>query len=161
MDEVKRRLDDTTALIEYFILRDKILILYISPDTSCLSIQNLEENFNKMIINFKKSISRIDDSNYIYYAHELYKLLLSPFENKIENKHLILIPHGILNYVPFEALLTKKTDIVNRNYRILPFLLKKNPITYDYSSTLHFLDSDSSSSQKTPTYYGFAPVLFN
>lgn len=42
-------------------------------------------------------------------AQEAYDLLIAPFAKKIKTTKLILVPHGVLHYVPFAALQNKET----------------------------------------------------
>jgi len=43
-------------------------------------------------------------------AQEAYDLLIAPFAKKIKTAKLILVPHGVLHYVPFAALQNKGTN---------------------------------------------------
>ncbi|HFA48092.1 MAG TPA: CHAT domain-containing protein, partial [Bacteroidetes bacterium] len=72
--------------------------------------------------------------NYATAAQNLYKKLISPFENKL-TKNLLIIPDGVLNYLPFEALLTEAPARIG-SYKSYPYMLKKHQISYSYSATL-------------------------
>ncbi|MFT5765779.1 MAG: tetratricopeptide (TPR) repeat protein, partial [Saprospiraceae bacterium] len=73
-------------------------------------------------------------SNYTNAAQQLYNKLIAPVADKL-TEDLIIIPDGILGYVPFEALLTSAPPREGA-FRAYPFLLKKHQISYCYSATL-------------------------
>jgi CHAT domain-containing protein len=55
----------------------------------------------------------------------------------IQNKDLIIVPDGKLNYLPFDALLTEMPDTAGTVYfNRLPYLIRKHTIHYSYSSSL-------------------------
>jgi len=71
-------------------------------------------------------------------ATELYRELISPAEPFLTSKsNLVIIPDDILNYLPFEVLLTNgETDSSLNSYSDLPFLIRKYPINYVQSATI-------------------------
>jgi CHAT domain-containing protein len=71
---------------------------------------------------------------YITAAKQLYHHLLAPVADKL-TQSLIIVPDGVLGYIPFEALLIEEvTD--KYNYPTFPYLLNKHSISYTYSATL-------------------------
>ncbi len=72
--------------------------------------------------------------NYTKAALKLYELLWLPIKDKL-TKEVIIIPHGILGYVPFEALLTKPPPRLSA-FVAYPFLLYDHQISYCASATL-------------------------
>lgn len=66
-------------------------------------------------------------------AQTLYNVLLP--ETLPQNKHLILIPDGLLHFVPFEALLIQASQ--STSFANMPFLVKQNSVSYNTSATLY------------------------
>jgi len=68
----------------------------------------------------------------------LYEELIKPAESFLTKKSkLIIIPDGVLNYLPFEVLLTEnKKPTANIPYSDLPFLVKKYPVSYGQSASV-------------------------
>jgi CHAT domain-containing protein len=68
----------------------------------------------------------------------LYDELIKPAESFLSKKSkLIIIPDGVLNYLPFEVLLTeKKKPTAEISYSDLPFLVKKYPVSYGQSASV-------------------------
>lgn len=71
-------------------------------------------------------------------ASSLYEELIKPAEPYLtKNSRLIIIPDGILNYLPFEVLLTEKNGgTPNDSYSNLPFLVRKYPVSYGQSASV-------------------------
>lgn len=84
-------------------------------------------------------------------AFSLYETLIKPAEQFLSKRSkIIIIPDGILNYLPFEVLLTENRKIDERkSYSDMPFLVKRYPISYAQSaSVLKTLISQSSGPKK-------------
>ena len=72
-------------------------------------------------------------SNFTKQAFLTYETLqLSGLQHK---KNLIIIPDGLLNFIPFETLLTQQTEIIN--YSKMPFLVKQHAVAYNSSAYLY------------------------
>ena len=68
----------------------------------------------------------------------------------------------MLNFIPFEVLIENKPDakaLQQRNYKNLPFLLKKYQINYNYSATLLAKNIQAQQGQNNGLCLGFAPAI--
>lgn len=126
---------DKATMLSYFLGNQKLYCFKIENQKIILKISNLEK---VKIIDF---IAYFKDSNtitnnilgYNSTANKLYNYLKIP-EN-CPNKNLIIIPDGILNFVPFEALITKKTTTLN--YAKMNYLLKDFKISYANATSFY------------------------
>jgi CHAT domain-containing protein/Tfp pilus assembly protein PilF len=68
----------------------------------------------------------------------LYEELVKPAEPYLTRScRLIVIPDGILHYLPFGVLLTEKLqNVTNVTYSELPYLIKKYPVSYVQSASI-------------------------
>jgi CHAT domain-containing protein/Tfp pilus assembly protein PilF len=68
----------------------------------------------------------------------LYEKLIKPAEPYLpKNSRIIIIPDGILNYLPFEVLLTDNKVVKTTNgYSDLPYLIKKHALSYVQSASV-------------------------
>ena len=71
---------------------------------------------------------------YVDKGQELYQHLISPVAELL-NEQVIIIPDGVLGYIPFEILLSEKPNSLTafHNY---PYFFKNHTISYCYSATL-------------------------
>ncbi len=87
------------------------------------------------------------NARYTVRARQLYDKLLAPVREKLTNE-LVIIPDGVLGYLPFEALLTGapgRTGV----FSSYPFLLRERRISYCYSATLLREMRDKQHEQRT------------
>ena len=90
-------------------------------------------------------------------AHQLYEKLLAPIADSLP-EHLIILPDGVLSYLPFEVLLTAAPTAAPNRWQDHPYLLKKHSISYAYSATmLREMTVHPHLHEPTVPFYGFAP----
>ncbi len=154
-------LDSNTALIEYFHDKNHLYTFVISQNKSKGFRQaysgQIEESIEKLrSFNIKKYTQNKDlaDDNYIKELNYLHQILWKNIAKEVEEKNqLIIVPHGILNYLSFETLAPSS---VEKDFRKLPYLLRKHTIQYAW--TLSFLENNNYPNQKYQfPFSGFAP----
>ncbi|MFD2563929.1 CHAT domain-containing protein [Aquimarina rubra] len=124
------------------IIKDKALLSYFSTNTNLFLItaENDKKNFYKIplekedrerITNFYSLLSKVDHKDLpdIYkQGYLIYEKLLKEPLQEIQSNELIIIPDDILNYLPFDALLTSETSG--------KYLIEEYQISYANSATL-------------------------
>ncbi len=149
VEDVQRKLKRNEVLIEYvlnetdtipevyaFVLSPTLAGFYkLNADTSF--IPSLENTF-RFVSNPAYLFTRNDHSkDFCISANFLYKILLQPFEEIIKNKKIIIVPDGMLSYLPFEALLTELPDTSEMiQFNSLQYLIRNHTINYSYSTNL-------------------------
>jgi len=73
-------------------------------------------------------------ASYASAASALYKTAVAPAIAVTGNKRLLVVADGALNYVPFEALVTKEGSAAD--YASLPYLIKTNEVIYAPSASV-------------------------
>ncbi|MEM6806248.1 MAG: CHAT domain-containing protein, partial [Bacteroidota bacterium] len=134
-------------------------IHYRSFDLDASLIQNI-----KRFIDLNGNISYVQDEKkfrkskgqYQQLGHNLYKLLLQSSLHEFSNvQSLLIIPDGLLAYLPFEVLLEKEAS-QPYSYKSFPYLLRKYAITYEYSAST-LCEAIESNRSAEYSYAGFAP----
>jgi CHAT domain-containing protein len=92
---------------------------------------------------------------YAQSGHQLYQILIEPYRSDLR-KQIIIVPDGLLNYVPFEALLTA-TPTKNTRYGSHAYLLHDYIISYAYSATLLRENRQKKTDQGKKQFLGIAP----
>ena len=109
-------------LIELIITKDKIDILHV-PDSLLLKTlypDNRFANEKLAVKSYRNSIMGLDKkSETIMFSKAFYNYLIRPFENFLKGKsELIIVPEGILGYIPFEALIDNNGHYLVETYNI-------------------------------------------
>jgi len=162
VDSIMTRLRSNEVLIEYVVSDNSLFIFTITHEDISWEKVSIDAEFPKQLQSYLQSIKKIDTEDFVTYSHKFYDYLIKPVQHKIENKDkLIIIPDGMLNYLPFETLISRKpvqgekTDFSNLDY-----LINDHSIAYHFSSTL-WLNNKRNFEQhfKTNNFVGFAPVF--
>ena len=152
--------NDKAVLIEYFIGIYKTYIFTISNNEITLKVINNDLKSSQKIVNFINLFTNSDAITndvqaYNLLANEVYNLLQIPKKSKYKN--LIIIPDGILNFLPFEALITKKST--TSSFSKMNYLVKDFTVVYNNSAS--FYVNAIPFQNKKETILGVFPVFEN
>jgi len=144
-NNAQHKLNNNEAIIEYQLTDSVLYILTITHNTFTINSIRINSSFYNSL-NYIISIKNIDLSTqnftkfneFKYHSNSLWKTLIEPTNSIIKNKRLIVVPDGILGYLPFDLLIDRNIKIDSINYRDLPYLIKTNAISYSYSTTLKY-----------------------
>jgi CHAT domain-containing protein/tetratricopeptide (TPR) repeat protein len=141
LEEVQSICPDNTVFLEYsvgdsssslWVITRSEHHLYMLPDRKVL--QEKVETLRFALLNPDQG----DNGFFTEAGYLLYDQLIKPAESAFSKKsRLVIIPDGILNYLPFEVLLTERGGLKQgASYSDLPFLVKKFPISYGQSASI-------------------------
>lgn len=138
------------AMIQYFVGDSILFILYTDHQESKAIQKVLPKNLLQKIESFRRTIieQNMDIASYQNNAYSLYELLLkNVIPDAADIQRLIIIPDGVLAYLPFGILTTAFIEEEN-DFRFLPYLLKKYAISYGYSASILGKQQDYQSKAK-------------
>ncbi len=194
VETIQDNLSENQWMVNYFVGETYFYIFLIGKGVFEVLQYEKNNTFEVLVADFLQSIQQHDLAQYETKAYELYQRLLQPVEvylmdmlagvDLVEDEsdsndipQLIVIPHDILHYVPFEALIctrpgrrydTQITDAEkSKAYQSLDYLLLHCEVSYHYSATLwHYLQKQQQSKNKITgeraaiqqDFVGFAPV---
>lgn len=163
------------AIIEYFlidtseIVESNYLITFVITDDDFQIIQqkitknelNQIEKYRSILENkmFDPGIEEYEA--YIKTSIKLYNILLKPARPGINEKHLTIIPDGILSYIPFESMLTENPYINTIDFKNLPYSVLKHSFSYGFSATTLFFETSRKRQKKLYSFLGIAPSFSN
>lgn len=126
------------ALVQYFVGDDNIYTIVYRTDGGSHFVKAPKDHLDEAIAALRENIYAYvlsaSDSLAMAYAagaHQLYNKLLHPVSAHLPNR-LTIIPDGLLEYLPFEALLTAPAT-EQMNFRAYPYCVRKYSISYAYS----------------------------
>lgn len=143
--QLQRMLPASSALLEYMI-QDTIAYLFvITPDTIVLrdlliSSQALTEEVSILRRSINPNPDSLDIDKYAVVGHDLFQKLIVPAEDILKNiRQLYIIPDGILNILPFKALLTQEVAEPTEFQEFTPhFLIQRYEVSRGLSASLLF-----------------------
>jgi CHAT domain-containing protein/tetratricopeptide (TPR) repeat protein len=154
LSDIQSGLDGSTVLLNYYTNDQAVYCMVVSKKAVHLQKINIDSVF-------KKSVRLFIDDVYHYTEGEryegavpsaiLYRYLIQPIEEQIKDfENWVIVPDGILYYLPFEALIKDETQ---RNY-----LMLSHTISYHYSFALLFeKNTHYKSGYVSNSSVGFAP----
>jgi len=162
--DLVRKLNKDEAIIEYKLADSVLYIISITQNEVALSKSIIDSSFlNSLdyLLNIKNidisKLSKKDFKAFYDHSHHLWSVLIEPVYGKIISKRLIIIPDGVLGYLPFE-ILAKSTDNFNElDFKTMPYLLKESPMSYSYSSTLKYNPYFTNNEKINNELIAFAP----
>jgi CHAT domain-containing protein len=117
LESIQESLPPDTTLIEYFSVKDQFIAaivtrhgLEIVPVTPVSRVVNLIRMLHFQISKFRLGAEyvRTYEKSLLAAAQahlgQLYQELLAPLRAHLRGKHLVVVPHGVLHYLPFHAL---------------------------------------------------------
>jgi len=146
LTEAQALLDDTTALLEYFVGKNHSELFEITNKDVHVHQLEGETTLSKLIQDFREELQQPENvlqlteqshSRYVKSASDLYDKLMKFAAANFQSKARILIaPDGSLNYLPFESLLMKKIGNGPIDFSSLPYLATKFEIEYIPSASV-------------------------
>ena len=133
-----RLLGPNQTLLEYFVGDSSIFAFVVNRDS--FLVREIKKDFplDEWVATFRKANDRDHFAGmvreYCQVAHDLYLKLVDPVAEHLKAE-LIIIPDGVLGYLPFEALLVDSVANPNR-WKNHHYLLKDKQVSYCYSATL-------------------------
>jgi len=136
---IQNSLQSHEVLLHYCYGRKKVLLFAIGKNNFQTYEIPISEKLEQTVERFYKKLSNppyLDATNrdFAEEGYFLYKELLAPVKLPA-NVTLIIIPDGILNYVPFEALLVEKPSRAE-SYEKYLYLIQKHAVSYSLSFLL-------------------------
>lgn len=132
LQQARRICDASTAVLEYALTDDQLLIFFISSQEvqtrqfSFPDDKNLDSGsspLSQIVLNFRDAIlSRAPKDSIQSISRILYAQLIAPFKDQLSSyENIIIIPDMVLAYMPFEALYD------GNNYLVSQFNIKYSP----------------------------------
>jgi CHAT domain-containing protein len=128
LKEVQERLASGVTLIEYFVASDAVVIWVVEKDAiHSARVALPRKELRTKVTSFRETITKLVEGGKLdVHSKELFKLLIQPALPYIKGKELLIIPHDVLHYLPFQALLSPQGK----------YLIEEYPINYLSSASL-------------------------
>ncbi len=152
LKELQQKLDLKTAFVEYFVGNKYIFVFVTTQKTAQFYQVAKTAQFDNNLIALRTALTSVTllqtNPKAAYYlftknAYSVYNNYVQPFLPAQCNR-LVFVSDGLLNYIPFEALLTQKIELNPQDtlysFQNLPYLVRNYTINYNYSASLMLLE---------------------
>ena len=115
--ELQFLLHQNQVVISYFVGKEKLYVFVVTDDEFEVIDLQLPADFENLVQGFMDALTQHQYAAFKEKSHQLYQLLIAPIRDFIVDdfgfgdndeggdlKQVFVIPHGVLSYVPFEAL---------------------------------------------------------
>jgi len=128
LETIKQQLREDVQVVQYIVLENKLLICVISQNNFEIKMQPISrKDLNEKLLSLLNIISEPPKDNADQeqmLAKELYAILIQPVQTLLDKqKQLCIIPDGILNKLPFAALVSPESG----KYLFEDYLLMTSP----------------------------------
>jgi CHAT domain-containing protein len=157
---LQKQLRSENAQILYTFFGDRSLYLFWITDNGIRwHKHSVTRSFKEELVTFIhlfESSKLINDDivNFVNTSFRFSELLRRDIKEEYEN--LVIIPDGLLSFLPFEALITKKIN--HSNFSKMPFWLKEWTIAYNTSLAFY---QQNEKEMVLKTLYGVFPIFIN
>lgn len=134
VSEIQPHLSSDEVLVEYY-YTGKDMVAFILSTKGLKTVTLNSDNLASDIQQFRKLLGDRGSNDYVQLSQKLYARLIQPLEGLVDSRQLIIVPHGALHYLPFNALIGGEGYLIERySIRTLPSAsvirylpMKKNP----------------------------------
>jgi CHAT domain-containing protein/Tfp pilus assembly protein PilF len=120
LKQLQELLDPGVTVLEYFVLRGRAVLWVVEKD---------RVHFVRLTLNRRELISKVtalresvfhvkEKEKFKQASEDLYRGLIAPALPHIRGKELLIIPHDVLHYLPFQALLSPRGKYLIQDYPI-------------------------------------------
>jgi len=167
--EIQSNLTPDTTLVEYFVTGDRTFAFIITRNSfNAVPIEVTQAELAEQIQLFR-DFANLDDAHPAE-LQQLHQWLIAPLKPYLTTNNLIIVPHGVLHYLPFAAL-TDGSRYLNDDY-VISLLPSANTLRYlpqhhnSPATTLLALGNPTISGNLSPLRYAQSEVeaiapLFN
>lgn len=128
LKQVQELLDPGVTMLEYFVVQDAVYLWVVEKDRAeFVSTSVARKDLVAKVTELRGAIYQLGEKErFSAPSRALHELLIQPVLPHIRGKELIVVPHDVLHYLPFQALLGS-----DRRY-----LIERYPIYYLSSASL-------------------------
>lgn len=120
VNEIQDKLPPDETLVEYYGNDKDMLVFVLSPD-GLKVFQLPNEMITDRIRRFRELLASPASNDHAVLSRQLYNSLIRPVETSLGNRNLVIVPHGALHYLPFNALHDGNSYLIDRyGIRMLP-----------------------------------------
>lgn len=155
----QKLLSPNQVMISYFFGEHSLFALVLNNNSFDIRKLPADSLLHEEIRSYRASVTEsTSPADFAKTSHQLYDKLIAPIGDLISGKDLLIVPDGILHYLPFESLVTRPaTDASAPRFHKLSYLVQDHTINYTPSAGYLQLSSRQQHPENQKEFVGFAP----
>jgi len=118
--EIQSLIPKGEALVEFY-YSGKDMYAFVLSASGLKSAKISSEGLVNEVAAFRKSLETPGSQQTRELGGKLYQRLIKPLEGALKERNLIIVPHGVLHYIPMSALYNGKDYMIDHyNIRLMP-----------------------------------------
>jgi len=127
LEEIRNAIPAGSVLLEYFCINDRYVACVLSRDALEIRPVTVQSRIKRLLqlLQFQLSKFRLDPqylktfqesmaASILTHLEGLHEELIVPIRDLLQGKHIVVLPHGLLHYVPFHALYDGQAFLIDR-----------------------------------------------
>jgi len=116
MQEIRHSLEPRSILLSYFVSEDNIHIFTLHKEAlKTFSVSVQRSSLIELVRQYRRAITGLKTKEVKRLSTKLHGLLIKPVMHVIAAQDLVILPHGVLHFLPFAALSDGNSYLVERN----------------------------------------------
>jgi len=165
LDNLRSQLGEDELYLKYFDAGKKIVLFIVSPDKVFVETLEVTDALKTAIKTYCHFIQTGDPSlvdltglhDFCSSGFLLYQLLFDSIKDFMHGKVLIIETNGILDGIPFDALLTRDVKPASVAFSTLPYMIREYNMMCSHSAGFYLGSKVRNNNRLKLTYAGFAP----
>lgn len=163
LQDIQSLIGKDELLIDYTYTKKGLIILTFSHEETKVFISEAPNSFADQVQRYQNHLrmqTGVGFAEFIKLGNSFWELLVKPIENEIADKKLLIIPDGIIGYLPFDTFVTDTLIPQRKHYNELPMLIKD--FTISYLNSINQFERSRNRSQKSDpaAITAFAPFCY-
>ena len=120
LKQTQELLEPGVTMLEYFVTQQAVLLWVVEKDRlQFVNIRLGRKDLISKVSALRESVFQLGEKEkFRATSQELYKLLIEPSLQHIRGKELLIVPHDVLHYLPFQALVSRQGKYLIQDYPV-------------------------------------------
>lgn len=120
LDEIQSALDARTAVLEYWVSEENLVIWLLSKrglEVTTLDIGR--QNLQRLVRGCRNAVAYRDNTVTQTTLNKLHQLLIAPVQDQLRGfRQIVVVPHRSLHFLPFQALISEKKQFLTEQFLV-------------------------------------------
>ncbi len=120
LKQVQELLDPDVTMLEYYVAQGSVWLWVVEKDrVRFVSISMARKDLVTKVTELRDTVYQPGEKErFNSFSQELHKVLIQPALPHIRGKELIIVPHDVLHYLPFQALVSPQGKYLIQDYPV-------------------------------------------